>query len=109
MGVAYLQKEDYNSAIKYLKVARGIEPGNSALSMNLAKAYSSSSQYAEAKSVYEDVIKKEPKNWDAYLELAKVCIQLGNFQDAKVYCIYLQDNNPSFKRDEVKNLLMSVE
>ena len=97
-------KGDYDSATRFYLEALAIQPRNNTVRMNLAKCYASSQKFNEAKSTYDDVVKSEPKNWEAVLELAKVCVQLKDAEGEK-WLVYLQANNPSYHADEVKTLL----
>ena len=107
LGNAYRMKGDYENAIKYYLEALSLQGTNSTVRLNLARCYASSSQPESARSTYEDVVKSNNKNWDAFLELAKVCIQLKD-NSAEKYLVYLQKNNPGFHAAEVKNLLDSM-
>ena len=76
--------------------------------MNLAKAYASAGQYDSAKSSFTEILQKDNKTWEAYLELAKVCIALKENDKAEGYLITLQEKNPSYKASEVASLLLSI-
>lgn len=108
LGSAYLAKEDFKNAIIYFQNALKIEPSNNAVRFNLANAYAKNSDYDNAKVVYMEVVKADLNNWDAYLELAKVLLQLNDNKGAEKYLIYLQEKNPSYKSLEVENLLSSL-
>ncbi|MBQ3799986.1 MAG: tetratricopeptide repeat protein [Treponema sp.] len=108
LGNAYRQKADYDNAVKYYQGALKISPKDNTVRENLAKAYASAGNYDKAKSTYQDVIAADKKNWDAYFELAKVCITLKDTNAAKDYLSFLQRNNPDYKSSEVKQLLSSL-
>ena len=85
-----------------------ISPKDNTVRENLAKVYASAKEYDSAKVAYEDLLASDSKNWDAYLELAKVCIALQDSEGAKKNLSYLQSNNPSYKSAEVRQLLNSI-
>lgn len=108
LGSAYLSKEDYKNAILYFQNALRLDSNNNTVRKNLASAYAKNEDYDNAKTTYTELIKLDSKNWDAYLELAKVCMQLNDNTSAEKYLIYLQTKNPSFKANEVSNLLSNL-
>lgn len=108
LGSLYLAKDDYLNAIKYYQNALRIQPKNNEVRENLAKAYAKNGEYDSAKSTYTDLIKSDKNNWDAYIELAKICMQLNQNGLADEYLTYVQVNNPSYKKAEVNKLLSAV-
>lgn len=108
LGNAYRMKNDYDNAIKYYLEALSIQGTSNTVRMNLAKCYASSQNLEQARVTYEDVVKSDSKNWEAFLELAKVCVQLKH-PDAKKWLIYLQENQKSYRPEEVKLLLEGLE
>ena len=84
------------------------EHDNMAVVTNLANDYANDKDYANARKVYEFIWKKQPSNWDACYELAKVCIQQGDSTSAEKYLIYLQAKNPEYKTSEVADVLSSL-
>ena len=105
MGNAYLLKKDYNNAITSFQNALKIEPKNNTVRTNLAQAYQSAQQYDNAKTTYLDVIKYDNSNWDAYVELGKVCVAQKDNATAEKYLLYVQTKQPDFRSEEVKKLL----
>ena len=105
---AYLAQKNYSEAIAYFQKALKIDSKNNAVRVNLARAYATSEDYTNAKIIYLDVLKADNQNWDAYIELAKVCMSLGENELAEGYLIHLQENNPGYKAQEVNNLLSSL-
>lgn len=108
LGSAYLLKEDYANSIKFYQNALKIDSKNNAVRANLAKAYAKNSDYDNAKTTYVELLKLDQQNWDSYIELAKVCMQLGDNATAEKYLIYVQEKNPLYKPDEVSALLSSL-
>ena len=100
-----LKIEDYSNAIRFFQNALKLDSKNNTVRENLAKAYASNKDFSNAQTMYEQVLKYDNQNWDAYIELAKVCIALEDNESADKYLQYVQDKNPSYRRNEVSNLL----
>ena len=105
LGSAYLKIEDYSNAIRFFQNALKLDSKNNTVRENLAKAYASNKDFSNAQTMYEQVLKYDNQNWDAYIELAKVCIALEDNESADKYLQYVQDKNPSYRRNEVSNLI----
>ena len=108
LGSAYLEIEDYENAVKYFQNALKIQPKNNEVRFNLGQAFASSKQFDNAKTTYVQVLQQDSGNWDAYIELAKVCMALGDNQSAEKYLTVVQIKNPSFRKSEVDSLLASI-
>ncbi len=108
LGSAYLAVEDYDNAVKYFQNALKIQPKNNEVRYNLGQAFASSKQFDNAKTTYVQVLQQDTNNWDAYIELAKVCMALGDNQSAEKYLTVVQIKNPSFRKAEVDSLLSSI-
>lgn len=108
LGSAYLSLEDYENAIKYFQNALKIQPKNNEVRYNLAQAFASSKQFDNAKTIYVEVLQQDANNWDAYIELAKVCMALGDNESAEKYLTVVQIKNPTYKKSEVDSLLASI-
>ncbi|MBQ7970551.1 MAG: tetratricopeptide repeat protein, partial [Treponema sp.] len=108
LGTAYLRKEDYTNAILYYKNALKIDSKNNEVRSNLARAYAKNGDYDLAKVTYIDLLKADKEDWDAYIELAKVCIQLNQNNLAEGYLLTVKDKNPTYKADEINSLLQSI-
>ena len=100
--------QDYGNAIKYYQNALKLDSKNNAIRANLAKAYAQSGDYDYAKATYTELLKVDKENWDAYIELAKVCMQLDDNESAEKYLIYVQEKKPGYRKNEVKELLDSL-
>lgn len=109
LGSLYLAKNDYNNAIKFYQNALKIQPKNNEVRENLAKTYAITGDYESAKITYTDLVKSDRTNWDAYIELAKVCMQLGQNDLADEYLTYVQVNNPSYRKVDINNLLEAIQ
>lgn len=108
LGNAYLMKKEYAEAVNYYLKASKLNPKDNAVKANLAKAYTESGQFDNAKVTYEDVIRQNPENYDAYIELAKVCIALKDTSSAEGYLVALQTKKPEYRASEVRSLLNAV-
>ncbi len=108
LGSAYLAIADYDNAVKYFQNALKIQPKNNEVRYNLGQAFASSKQFDNAKTIYVQVLQQDSSNWDAYIELAKVCMALGDNQSAEKYLTVVQIKNPSLRKSEVDSLLSSI-
>ncbi len=104
---AYRASGDLESAAKYYKIALDSND-DPTVRENLAKAYASEGQYEEARAEYEKLIVMDTKRWDAYIELAKVCVSLGDVESARKHLQFLQANNAAYRKSEVQSLLDSL-
>ena len=100
--------QEYSNAIKYYQNALKLDSKNNAIRANLAKAYAQSGDYDYAKATYTELLKTDKENWDAYIELAKVCMQLSDNANAEKYLIYVQEKNPGYRKAEIAGLLSSL-
>ncbi len=100
---------DYVNAITYYGKALEIEPSNNTVRENLGRMYIDLEMYDRARTAFLIVVKSDPEAWDAMYELAKVCIKLGETDDAEVYLETLLERNPGYKSEEVAQLLMTLD
>ena len=105
LGSAYLLNKDYTDAITSFQAALKIDPKNNTVRTNLAAAYQSALQYDNAKTTYLEVIKYDDQNWDAYVELGKVCLAQQDDANAEKYLRYVQTKRPDWRAEEVTNLM----
>ena len=75
---------------------------------NLSRAYAKNGDYEKAKESYTELLRMNQKDWDAYIELAKVCIQLNQNNLAEGYLLTVKEKNPTFKAAEIDTLLESI-
>ena len=108
LGSAYLQKKEYQKAIDYYLQALKINSKDNQVRTNLAKAQAEAGQFENAKQTYIEVIQQKPDNYDAYIDLAKVCIALKDTISAEGYLTALQNKKPEYRTSEVKYLLETV-
>ena len=75
---------------------------------NLAQTYASDGQFDNAKTTYTELIKRDGRNWDAYIELGKVCMSTGDTAGAERYLSEVQTKQPNHRRAEVTELLSAL-
>lgn len=108
LGSAYLKKQDYKNAVLYFQNALKIEPKNTTVLSNLAQTFAGDSQLDNAKTTYLELIRQDPKNMDAYIELAKVCMSLKDNVSAEKYLLYAQSKQPDYRKAEVDQMLGAI-
>lgn len=108
LGSAYLGKKEYKNAILYFQNALKIDSKNNEVRSNLAQAFASDGQFDNAKTTYLELLKQDQSDWNAYVELGKVCMALNDNASAEKYLIYVQSKNPEFRKAEVESLLASI-
>ena len=108
LGSAYLQKKEYQKSIDYYLQALKINSKDNQVRTNLAKAQAEAGQFENAKQTYIEVIQQKPDNYDAYIDLAKVCIALKDTVSAEGYLNALKNKKPEYRTSEVKYLLDTV-
>lgn len=108
LGSAYLEKKEYKNAILYFQNALKLDSKNNEVRSNLAQAFASDSQFDNAKTTYLEVLKQDQSDWNAYVELGKVCMALNDNAAAEKYFVYVQEKNPTFRKAEIESLLASI-
>lgn len=76
---AALALQKYDSAIEALHFARGKAPQNTAIQIQLARAYRASGQPEMAKSVGETILQREPGHRQALILLGTIQFEEGNW------------------------------
>ena len=59
--------------------------------------------------IYEQLVKADQSNWGLFLELAKVCLAVGDTESGEKYLVYLQAKAPAYNAQEVAALLSGIE
>ena len=108
LGNVYLLKEDYLNSILYYQNALKSDSKSLEARSNLSRAYAKNGDYEKAKESYTELLRMNQKDWDAYIELAKVCIQLNQNNLAEGYLLTVKEKNPTFKAAEIDSLLESI-
>ena len=101
-------EEDCEKALSMLEQLYSENPQNLTVLGNLAYASFKSGAYDKAKTYYLLLIENDKENWEAYLNVAKCFIQLGDSENALRYLAYLNSKAPDFKKSEVENLLNTL-
>ena len=110
LGKLYSSIANYPLSVLHFSKASDFAPNDITEKQNLATAYVSNKQNAEAASVYEEIIKLQAKNWDARYELAKLYLSLGRKEEAKPMLHYIVDKNPNYKEiNTIKKILSAME
>ena len=102
-------KKEFKEAITYFQNALKIDSKNNEVRSNLAQAFASDQQFDNAKTTYLELLKLDSSNWNAFLELSKVCLAMGDSEGAEKYLVTIQEKAPDFRKDEVSSLLKSIE
>lgn len=108
LGGAYLAKKDYQNAIAHFQNALKKSPKDQTVRFNLAKCYAEAGDFDNAKTCYVDIINADQKNYDSYIELAKVFIALKDTKSAGDYLSMLRQKNPAYRKAEVDSLLAAI-
>ena len=101
-------EEDCEKALSMLEQLYSENPQNLTVLGNLAYASFKSGAYDKAKTYYLLLIENDKENWEAYLNVVKCFIQLGDSENALRYLAYLNSKAPDFKKSEVENLLNTL-
>lgn len=78
----YLDKGDFELAIKYYESLSEEFPKNYEYQFNLAMAYKNHHDWERAKTAYKKAIELNPKSHEAYFNLAYLCFNENRPQDA---------------------------
>ncbi len=94
-GMVYTAKADFAEARKSFESALAIEPSFFPAAANLASLDLRDNKPADAKARYEGIIAKDPKNYQAYIALARHAARYGGTKDQIVgYLQKAKTNNP---------------
>ncbi len=86
----------FDKAVTYYKrFLDNIEPSNTAIRIDYAYALYQTGKQDEGKSVLSDVIRREPRNQVALLNLAVMYAQERNFDEALIWFKRCRDANPA--------------
>ncbi len=83
LGLAYRQLNDYKRAASNFKAALDIDPVNVDIRRQYADALMQSDQTALARDEFQQVLKADPKNGQAYLRLGQLDEAEGHFPEAE--------------------------
>lgn len=82
IGLSFIQKENYPSALRELLTAEKIDPTNAAIQSNLAYVYYMRDHLDMAEQHYKKAIELKPDFTDAKNNLARLYIERGKFSQA---------------------------
>ncbi|HRO08076.1 MAG TPA: tetratricopeptide repeat protein [Saprospiraceae bacterium] len=84
IGDAYLfsRKPDYKLAIEYLTKSRDIDPNVGSTWAHLGDAFTKDNQAGNAMNAYETAVRKDSKNVEAYISMAKIWRATKNKEQA---------------------------
>jgi tetratricopeptide (TPR) repeat protein len=102
LGVAYEQKGELDNALREYKEASKKLPLSY---LYIGNVYFQKSEYKEAEFYYKEAIKKDPKNADAYNNLAWLySIKKENLDEAESFVLKAIELNPSKKEIYIDTL-----
>ena len=78
------KEEDFNEAVKWLKIAIGIKPNSATYHRALGLTYDAHSNADEALASYKKASEYDPKNPSNYIDMADVYSNLKNNHDAAI-------------------------
>lgn len=82
LGIIYQQLQNYDAAIKYLKIALQLDPNSFEGFYNLGSAFHKKGALNEATDCYRKVIQLNPYFIDAYIKLGNALQSQGQFEEA---------------------------
>ena len=96
-GQIFMQKQDFEAALPYVKKAVELEPSNTKSIRNLAQIYYDTGQLEESIQTYEIAIDKETDHEvkaDLYFNLGILYNRVGDLEEAEYNFINALDENP---------------
>ena len=96
-GLIFMQKQDFNAALPYVKKAVELEPSNTKSIRNLAQIYYDMGQLEESIQTYEIAINKETDRKvkaDLYFNLGILYNKVGDLEEAEYNFTNALDENP---------------
>jgi tetratricopeptide (TPR) repeat protein len=96
-GQVFMQKQDFEAALPYVKKAVELEPSNTKSIRNLAQIYYDTGQLEESIQTYEIAIDKETDREvkaDLYFNLGILYNRVGDLEEAEYNFINALDENP---------------
>ena len=82
LGLIRASQDNHVEAVKFLKKAASLEPGDPSLQYNLAKALSNTGNEKEALIFHQRAVKLMPQNPEAWLNYGKSLLALNRNEDA---------------------------
>jgi len=109
MGLANIYLDEEEVAKKNIKIAgeKGYQIDSELSLLELAKVYLKKENYQELITIYQELIKIEPKNPKYYIALAVFYKETGQFENAKKEALKILELFPEY-REEVEVFLKSL-
>lgn len=85
LGLVYTKSQDISQAIKYLKKAETLNPGNYWYKVLTARLYYGIGEYDMAVKLFEDLIENFPDKTISYFELLDIYIKNNDIEKASKY------------------------
>lgn len=85
LGHCHRTKENYSTAMKYLKIAYNLEPDNRSAINDLGRCYEMTNQYEKAKVLYEESFRLYPIGLEENINLGNFYNLTGKYQEAIKY------------------------
>jgi len=83
LGKLFIERDNYNEAIRCLNEAYGIEPGNFEVNNNLGAVYAKMENWSSSVRHYERALAADSKNPTVHLNLARACTSAGDLAKAR--------------------------
>ncbi len=99
LAVCYLKQKDIKTAQEYLKKALKVNKENPELYIFLARLYSLTGEKKKSIELLEQLINKQPYYLKGYLELGKIYLKIGHYDEAIAYFDVAED---LIKKEESK-------
>ncbi|MCE1248072.1 MAG: tetratricopeptide repeat protein [Firmicutes bacterium] len=81
----HLNNSDMESALEQFKEVENFEPDDTMVMFRMAEMLFEFGLFEQSKQLYENVLEREPENFDVVARLAIIYAKAGNLQDAVVY------------------------
>lgn len=78
----YLEKEDREQALSYIRQATQADPSNKWYQLLLAETYAFNNDYEPAAAAYRQIIDNNPEDIENYFDYAYMLIRAGKYADA---------------------------
>jgi tetratricopeptide (TPR) repeat protein len=82
--------------VEHYEKALAADAGNGTVRLNLARAYVGAGNLTRARDAYGELLRIDPKNWDALFEIGQTCAGLEDAMAAKEYLGKLLKENPGY-------------
>lgn len=109
-GNLLLETDKGNEALNYFLLALNLDPENSILNYNVAKAYQASEEYEKALNYYQKALTIDPEMFNAFYNIAVIKTQQGKSKEAiEAFTSYLHLNPQADDASQVTSLISKLE